>query len=81
MAGYVSCLIGIAPIVLDLCFCDGYLASNWSSKQNINPENEKYLTDRDRTRTCNLLIRSQTPYPLGHAVHLFATGKVAIISE
>ena len=22
--------------------------------------------DRDRTRTCNLLIRSQAPYPLGH---------------
>ena len=25
------------------------------------------LCDRDETRTRNLLIRSQTPYPLGHA--------------
>ena len=25
------------------------------------------LYDRDETRTRNLLIRSQTPYPLGHA--------------
>jgi hypothetical protein len=24
--------------------------------------------DHDETRTRNLLIRSQTPYPLGHAV-------------
>lgn len=26
------------------------------------------LLDRDRTRTCNLRIRSPTPYPLGHTV-------------
>lgn len=25
-------------------------------------------SDRDRTRTCNLRIRSPTPYPLGHTV-------------
>ena len=26
------------------------------------------IIDHDGTRTHNLLIRSQTPYPLGHAV-------------
>ena len=26
------------------------------------------ISDHDETRTRNLLIRSQTPYPLGHAV-------------
>ena len=26
------------------------------------------FADHDETRTRNLLIRSQTPYPLGHAV-------------
>ena len=29
------------------------------------------LNDHEGTRTLNLLIRSQTPYPLGHAVCLF----------
>lgn len=29
------------------------------------------MNDRDRTRTCNLLIRSQTPYPLGHTVRIY----------
>ena len=29
---------------------------------------EKRYFDHDETRTRNLLIRSQTPYPLGHAV-------------
>ena len=28
---------------------------------------ENLAFDRDETRTRNLLIRSQTPYPLGHA--------------
>ena len=28
---------------------------------------QKFLFDRDEIRTRNLLIRSQTPYPLGHA--------------
>ena len=28
------------------------------------------LNDHEGTRTVNLLIRSQTPYPLGHAVYL-----------
>ena len=32
---------------------------------------QKVQFDRDRTRTCNLLIRSQTPYPLGHTVLVF----------
>lgn len=32
----------------------------------------KRFVDRDRTRTCNLRIRSPTPYPLGHTV--FAGG-------
>ena len=30
--------------------------------------NFQNLVDHDETRTRNLLIRSQTPYPLGHAV-------------
>ena len=29
--------------------------------------NFRKKTDHDGTRTHNLLIRSQTPYPLGHA--------------
>ena len=33
--------------------------------------------DRDETRTRNLLIRSQTPYPLGHA----AGGKRTLSAE
>ena len=28
---------------------------------------EKKETDHGRDRTCNLLLRRQTPYPLGHA--------------
>ena len=45
----------------------------------INCENgteytEKY-SDHDETRTRNLLIRSQTPYPLGHAVCCPSMGK------
>ena len=31
--------------------------------------------DHDETRTRNLLIRSQTPYPLGHAVHAQKGGR------
>ena len=42
---------------------------------DVSPSNPPYiastlkttLCDRDETRTRNLLIRSQTPYPLGHA--------------
>ncbi len=34
-------------------------------KSEPNPNKKKCV--RDRIRTCNLLIRSQTPYPLGHA--------------
>ena len=33
---------------------------------------EKIKIDHDGTRTRNLLIRSQTPYPLGHtASHIY----------
>ena len=39
------------------CTCDGTML--------VDDGNEK-LYDPGRTRTCNLLIRSQTPYPLGH---------------
>ena len=28
------------------------------------------MSDRDRTRTCNLRIRSPMPYPLGHTTTL-----------
>ncbi len=31
----------------------------------------KKCSDHDKTRTCNLRIRSPTPYPLGHMVVLF----------
>ena len=31
----------------------------------------KIIIDRDETRTRNLLIRSQTPYPLGHTASRF----------
>ena len=36
--------------------------------ENTNRENKTNVSDHDGTRTHNLLIRSQTPYPLGHAV-------------
>ena len=51
-----------------LAVCDGY-----------EKFQEKKLTDHDGTRTHNLLIRSQTPYPLGHAVRIlidFGIGKL-----
>ena len=32
-------------------------------------EEQKQFADHDEIRTRNLLIRSQTPYPLGHAVY------------
>ena len=37
---------------------------------NLSRPNKNYsgCADRDRTRTCNLRIRSPTPYPLGHTV-------------
>lgn len=39
-------------------------------KSGLREGNEKKVnksgSDPGRTRTCNLLIRSQTPYPLGH---------------
>jgi hypothetical protein len=35
---------------------------------NFAKENVKKILDRDRTRTCNLWIRSPTPSPLGHTV-------------
>ena len=34
----------------------------------VAPLKKKSVFDHDETRTRNLLIRSQTPYPLGHAV-------------
>ena len=37
-------------------------------KQNERTKCKKY--DPARTRTWNLLIRSQTPYPLGHEAHI-----------
>ena len=38
------------------------------SFHNANVLNCFKISDHDETRTRNLLIRSQTPYPLGHAV-------------
>ena len=40
------------------------------SKKKYFTRNDSQINQadvRDRIRTCNLLIRSQTPYPLGHA--------------
>ena len=34
----------------------------------VSMNNTLKTVDHDETRTRNLLIRSQTPYPLGHAV-------------
>ena len=34
----------------------------------FNSLGEKKISDHEGIRTLNLLIRSQTPYPLGHAV-------------
>ena len=36
--------------------------------QNMKWPFEEKVSDRDRTRTCNLQIRSLAPYPLGHTV-------------
>ena len=53
---------------------DGEKRRNTSTRDFICVEgNLKFLNaaksiDHDETRTRNLLIRSQTPYPLGHAV-------------
>ena len=37
--------------------------------------------DRDRTRTCNLRIRSPTPYPLGHTVLLYGVKNKQPLAE
>ena len=37
---------------------------SWKKKK----KEKKIILDRDRIRTCNLRIRSPTPYPLGHTV-------------
>ena len=46
-----------------------FCGSNFKNKLNLfllgNISEQKY-NDPDETRTRNLLIRSQTPYPLGH---------------
>ena len=45
--------------------------SNWCSCFNLSSKWSPIFqnhVDHDETRTRNLLIRSQTPYPLGHAV-------------
>ena len=40
----------------------------------VAPLKKKSVFDHDETRTRNLLIRSQTPYPLGHAVRAQKAG-------
>ena len=44
-----------SPIVLEFFFC-------WNTKRCL-------AHNREGIRTLNLLIRSQTPYPLGHVVY------------
>ena len=43
-------------------------------KQEKDRKMKRRELDRDRTRTCNLLIRSQAPYPLGHTAPLRVGG-------
>ena len=60
-------VIDVFPPSKSRCF--GFCGSNFKNKLNLfllgNISEQKY-NDPDETRTRNLLIRSQTPYPLGH---------------
>ncbi len=50
-----------------IMFCLKGLQNSKATPETVNFSIEyKMLLDPDETRTRNLLIRSQTPYPLGH---------------
>ena len=46
---------------------NGVINLSFISKESIKCCDNQQKYDHDETRTRNLLIRSQTPYPLGHA--------------
>ena len=48
--------------------CTVYRHDETIRKPARGPAQKERVFDHDETRTRNLLIRSQTPYPLGHAV-------------
>ena len=57
------------------------MKTNWinNSSKTDNTEyqiypDKKRIVDHDRTRTCNLQIRSLVPYPLGHMVSTVIKG-------
>ena len=71
----VNCLIASTSIASQLwyaCWELGWwrkLTLTIMTKPKIwNDHLKKKDSDRDRTRTCNLQIRSLAPYPLGHTV-------------
>ncbi len=55
----------------DLTFLGEYFCVWVRIMRDLWPK--KISFDRDRTRTCNLRIRSPTPYPLGHTVNVALT--------
>ena len=57
---------GINFIEITFAACDGNMQYTKSANKTGGWRKKKF--DRDRTRTCNLRIRSPTPYPLGHTV-------------
>ena len=61
-------VVGSSPTLGDINFL--YLF--WLLRQNIRCNGSKSF-DPDETRTRNLLIRSQTPYPLGHGASYLVT--------
>ena len=50
-------------------YCKKSLQKKLTGK-NVNENVVPKIIDHDETRTRNLLIRSQTPYPLGHAAEM-----------
>ena len=48
-------------------------------KKKKKHKNKKKHNDHDETRTRNLLIRSQTPYPLGHAADVAKGGSFNLL--
>ena len=58
---------GILFLLLKLYFYSNYPVPNNSPLKMVwNGEGKKEFFDPGRIRTCNLLIRSQTRYPLRH---------------
>ena len=63
------------------CRCHALTAkSKGETSKNKRFLSTLLILDRGRTRTCNLLIRSQTPYPLGHAAACRSTFSRALLA-